>query len=179
MSERARTLIEQATLARRNDLPHDAHSGFLEAVALCRQVQAQRELIQALKGLGQMERDMGRTDAARPHYEEAVALCRKESDVLLLAHTIRHLGDIYQDIGRLDLAEPCYREALAIYRADAHTGRLDLANTLRPFAILQKRLGIKAEAIALWTEARNIYVELKIREGVAEGDMQLAMLRTA
>ena len=80
------------------------------------------------RGLGQIERDLGRGEAARPLYEEAVALCRDEGDPLALAHTVRHLGDIHQDAGRAALAEPCYDEALALYRSHDRTAPLDLAN---------------------------------------------------
>jgi tetratricopeptide (TPR) repeat protein len=94
-----------------------------EAIALCRDAGMKRELVQALKALGQIERDLGRGDAARPLYDEAVAICREEGDTLTLAHTIRHLGDIHQDAGRMELAEPCYLEALALYRSHEHTRR--------------------------------------------------------
>jgi hypothetical protein len=45
----------------------DAHRDFLEAVTLARQADSPPDLIQALKGLGQIERDLDRGDAARPH----------------------------------------------------------------------------------------------------------------
>jgi tetratricopeptide (TPR) repeat protein len=160
MSDRSRILMEQAKLKRRTGRLLDAYRDFTEAVTLCRQAEAPRDLVQALKGLGQIERDLGRGDAARPLYEEAVAICRDEDDALQLAHTVRHLGDIHQDAGRLDLAEPCYREALAIYRDHPRTGPLDLANTLRPFAILQEGLGKAAQAVDLWTEANHLYAAL-------------------
>lgn len=125
MPEAAITLMRRADRARRENRLTDAHRDLVEAVALCRQAGAQRELVQALKRLGQIERDLGRGDAARPLYEEAVAICREESDPLALAHTVRHLGDIHQDAGRVELAEPCYHEALLLYRSQAErTARL-------------------------------------------------------
>lgn len=176
MPERARVLIEQAAQARRSGRLLDAHRDFLEAVTLARQAGTPHDLIQALKGLGQIERDLGRGDAARPLYEEAVAICRAEDDPLQLAHTVRHLGDIHQDAGRLDLAEPYYQEALTIYQGHPRTAPLDLANTLRPFAILLESLGKTKPAIELWTEARNVYAALNVREGVAESTERLARL---
>ena len=176
MSEHARVLMEQATRARRRGRLRDAHRDFLEAVTLARQADSPPDLIQALKGLGQIERDLERGDAARPLYEEAVALCRAEDDPLQLAHTVRHLGDIHQDGGRLDLAEPCYREALTIYQGHPRTAPLDLANALRPFAILQQSLGKTKAARELWTELRNLYSALNVREGVAESTKRLTRL---
>jgi tetratricopeptide (TPR) repeat protein len=127
--------------------------------------------------LGQIERDLGRSEAARPLYEEAVSLCRGQSDALRLAHTVRHLGDLHQDAGRLGLAEPCYEEALALYRGSGHTPPpLDLANAIRPLAILRERAGNVVEAAGLWREARDLYLAVNVRAGVAECSNHLNQL---
>src|SRR5947208_2986929 len=114
----------------RFERPHDAHRLYADAVERCRQDGMPRELIHALKGLGQIERDLNNGDAALRLYEEAVALCREEDDALLLAHTVRHVGDIHQDTGRDELAEPSYHDALEIYRNHTETKSLDLANAI-------------------------------------------------
>ncbi len=176
MSDAAIKLVRQADRARRENRLADAHRDLVEAVALCRQAGVQRELVQALKGLGQIERDLGRGEAARPLYEEAVAICRKEGDPLTLAHTVRHLGDIHQDAGRVEVAERCYREALALYRSNQRTAPLDLANAIRPLAILKEDAGEAEEARRLWEEARDLYAAVILREGVAESAARLARL---
>ncbi len=170
-------LIKQADRARREHRLTDAHRDLVEAVALCRQAGERRELVRALKGLGQLERDLGHGDAARPLYEEAVAICREEGDPLTLAHTVRHLGDIHQDAGRVELAEPCYREALALYRKYQRTPPLDLANAIRPLAILKDNAGEVEVARRLWEEARDLYASVGVREGVAESSARLERLR--
>ncbi len=176
MSDAAIKLMKEADRARRENRPADAHRDLVEAVALCRQAGAQGELVQALKGLGQIERDLGHGDAARPLYEEAVAICREEGDVLTLAHTVRHLGDIHRDAGRVELAEPCYHEALALYRSHEGTPPLDLANAIRPLAMLKDAAGEVEEARRLWEEARDLYEAVSVREGVAECSARLARL---
>ena len=176
MSDAAIKLARQAGRARRENRLADAHRDLVEAVALCRQAGVQRELVQALNGLGQIERDLGRGDAAQPLYEEAVAICRREGDPLTLAHTVRHLGDIYQDMGRVELAEPCYDEALALYRSHERTPPLDLANAIRPLAILKDDAGEVEEARRLWEEARDLYAVANVREGVVESTARLAQL---
>lgn len=168
--------IARGYRARRAGRLSDAHRHFTRAVAAGRRSGSSSALVRALKGLGQIERDLGRGDAALPLYEEAVLICRGESDTLLLAHTIRHLGDIHQDAGRLGLAEPCYQEALTIYRTHGRTAPLDLANALRPLAIVQETLGQSKQAVDLWTEARDLYARLNVREGVAESTEHLARL---
>jgi len=170
------TLMTNADHARREGRSAEAHRDFVAAVGLSRGNGDRRELIRALKGLGQIERDLGRPDAARPLYEEAALLSRAERDGLLLAHTVRHLGDVYRAIGHPELAEPCYHEALAIYRADATTPPLDLANAIRPLAILEEADGRIAEAARLWTEARDLYAAVAVAEGVAECSARLAAL---
>jgi tetratricopeptide (TPR) repeat protein len=167
MSDKAIRLITDAERARREHRLADAHGDLVEAIALCRDAGMKRELVQALKALGQIERDLGRGDAARPLYDEAVAICREEGDTLTLAHTIRHLGDIHQDAGRVELAEPCYIEALA---------PLDLANAIRPLAILKDEAGDLEDARRLWEEARDLYAAVDVPEGVAESSARLARL---
>ena len=162
----------------RFELPHDARRLYAEAVERCRHAGMRRELIRALKALGQIERDLDSRAAALALYEEAVALCRKEGDALMLAHTVRHVGDIYQEGGRDDLAEPCYDEALSIYRRDNETLPLDLANTIRPFALLKENAGEVEEAKRLWAEARDLYAVANVAQGVAESSRRLARLES-
>jgi tetratricopeptide (TPR) repeat protein len=169
--------IARGDRARRAGQPADAHRHFAQAVAAGRREGRSSVLVRALKGLGQIERDLGHGDAALPLYEEAARICRDEGDVLQVAHTVRHVGDIHQDAGRHELAEPCYQEALAIYRSDRRTAPLDLANAVRPFAILQETLGRSELAIDLWMEARDLYAQLDLQAGVDESLEHLARLR--
>jgi len=169
-------LVRQADRARRENRLADAHRDLVGAVALCRQAGASHELVLALKGLGQIERDLGHGDAARPLYEEAVAICREQGDSLTLAHTVRHVGDIHQEAGRMELAEPCYEEALTLYRRHERVPVLDLANAIRPLAVLKQKAGEVEEARRLWEEARVLYAEANVPEGVTESSARLAQL---
>lgn len=93
-----------------------------------------------------------------------------------LAHTVRHLGDIHRDAGHFDLAEPCYHEALSLYRSDKRTPSLDLANAVRPLAILKENTGDFEEARRLWEETRDLYAAVNVSQGVAESSARLAPL---
>jgi tetratricopeptide (TPR) repeat protein len=169
-------LIRKGHLARREDRPGDAGRFFEEAVARCREAGTPDQLVRALKGLGQIQRDLGRGDAALPLYEEAVKICRAGNDTSALAHTVRHVGDIHREAGRADLAGPCYDEALALYRADERTDPLDLANAIRPLAILKEQTGKTEEARHLWEEARNLYASANVPAGVRESAKRLDRL---
>ena len=130
----------------------------------------------ALKGLAQIERDSGSTEQAISLYEEAVTHCRRAGDQILLAHTIRHLGDAYQDVDAVEKAENCYREALALYRESSSVRGLDLANAVRPFAILKERTGDTAKARELWVEAHELYTIANATAGIEESARHLENL---
>ena len=168
MPTSALELVQRADRARRENRLDDARRDLAEAVALFRQSGAPPELAQALKALGQIERDLGHGDAALLLYEEAAVIYRRTADPLALAHTVRHVGDIHRGAGRADLAAPCYREALALYRSNDRTDPLDLANALRPLAILEEADGKSEIAAELWREARDLYARANVAEGVAE-----------
>lgn len=123
----------------------------------------------------QARRD-GRIDDAKRDYLEAAKLYRAEGNVLMVAHTVRHVGDILRGEGHPDLARPCYEEALALYRGNEHTGKLDLANTLRGYGILEHDTGNLTHAKALWDEARDLYAAVDVQPGVVEGNRRLGLI---
>ena len=176
MSDEARKLMNQADRARREHRLDDAERDLSEAAGLCRADGARGELAQALKKLAQIKRDLGRGDAARALYEQAVAIYRQEGGGPELAHTMRHLGDVHRHAGNAELAEDCYLEALALYRSQKATPPLDLANAIRPLAILKDDAGKVEEARRLWEEARELYASVNVEAGVAESSARLARL---
>jgi tetratricopeptide (TPR) repeat protein len=96
-----------------------------------------------------------------------------------VAHTVRHLGDILRKQGQGVSSESCYSEALEIYRKSQETPLLDLANTLRGFALLKGENGEAEEARSLWREARDLYAALNIQAGVDEGNRRISLLSQA
>jgi tetratricopeptide (TPR) repeat protein len=169
------TLIEQGYKARREQRTAEARERFAEAVDLCRGGNDQALLARALTGLGQIERDLGKLDAALKCYEQAVVLFRGLDRPLVLAHTVRHLADILRNQARLDLAAQHYAEALAIYRAHAETNPLDLANTLRGYALAEEA-GNADLAREHWQEAKVLYSQVGVDTGVVEADKRIAHL---
>jgi tetratricopeptide (TPR) repeat protein len=168
--------MREAARARREDRLADAHRLYGEAVEAARRDGGPAALIQALKGLAQIERDLGRPEAALPLYEEALAIGRLEGDALTIAHTVRHVGDLHRKAGRPEAAERCYLEALEIYGGSTTVPALDLANAIRPLAILRDEAGDRAEARRLWEEAKTLYAASGVREGVEECSRRLARL---
>jgi tetratricopeptide (TPR) repeat protein len=171
---RPETLIEEGCRARREDRLPEAQRHFANAVVLCRKGKDKALLAQALTGMGQIARDLNDCSRALCCYEEAVRIHRGLDQPLRLAHTIRHVGDILRGMGRKVEAAPHYVEALELYRGQDETAPLDLANTLRGYALLKGDNGAFAEAMQLWQEAGRLYAQLDVRAGVAESNAQIA-----
>ena len=126
------------------------------------------DLGDALAQLGQIERREGNRDAAIALYREAAAVARSEGAPLRLAHRLRHIGDIYRESGAAERAALHYGEALALYRADPEPPDLDLANLLRPLALLSEARDQPEAARSYWTEARALYEQAGVAAGVDE-----------
>ncbi len=144
-----------------------------KAVAICRRIGAKRELSMALGKLGHVVED---AEAKLACYTEAVAAGRECGDAVHLAHAVRHLGDVHRNAGCPADAKCCYDEALSLYRSEASAPTLDVANAVRPMAILQADLGAREQALALWREARGLYATVGIAEGVEEADRWIERL---
>lgn len=125
---------------------------------------------------GQQARKEKNLAAARALYAEAAKIYADQNDSLAYAHTIRHIADMYLDESNLVEAKPLYEKSLEIYRGNLNTKLLDLANAVRPYALLHEKSGNLEAARQLWQEARNLYMSLRLEEGVRESDAHLAQL---
>jgi len=169
-------LIAQGYVARKEHRPEDAKQHFSEAIVLSQNTNDRSGLARALAGLGQIERDLHDLPGARRHYEESVAVYRTLDNPLALAHAVRHLADILREQAERTLAEPCYAEASQIYRQHEQTQALDLANTLRGYALLRADNQQKQGALELWREARSLYAQCHVEAGVVESERQITLL---
>jgi tetratricopeptide (TPR) repeat protein len=110
-------------------------------------------------------RGEGRHEEAHNGYLTAVEICRAAGDAKRLAHTLRHVGDIERQMGRADDAGVHLTEALEIARRE-RVAPLELANTIRPLALLR-------DDEALWREAHDLYLQANVEAGVAEAARHL------
>ena len=125
---------------------------------------------------GTTARAQGDRNTARAHYSQAAETYRHEANHLAYAHTIRHIADMYLDESAFELASPLYEEALEIYRSSLDSRVLDLANAIRPYAILNEATGNRDVARNLWEEARTLYASVRVADGVAECETHLSNL---
>ena len=123
---------------------------------------------------GRQARKEGKFSLARERYAEAATVCREQNDTLAYAHALRHIADIYQEESNFVEAKALYEEALELYRGNLATRLLDLANTVRPYALLNERLGNSDLAKTLWEEARHLYGSLRLEAGISECEAHLA-----
>jgi tetratricopeptide (TPR) repeat protein len=176
MTDAIKKLLTQTARARHEKCLADARRDLVEAVSIARHTNDRRELARAVTELGRIDRDMGNRDAALAAYQEAAAIYRELGDELKLAHTVRHVGDIHWEAKRASAAEPCFHEALALYATHPETPPLDLANAVRPLALLKDDIGESEEADRLWEEAKNLYASVNVLPGVVECAGRLALI---
>jgi tetratricopeptide (TPR) repeat protein len=123
-----------------------------------------------------LARDEGRIADALKGYGQAAEVARQQGNAPVLAHRLRHIGDIHREAGRDAEAAPFYAEALALYRGDPNPPPLDLANMLRPLAMLKEKSGDRAGAAALWAEAGALYAAAGVADGARESELRQAAL---
>ncbi len=162
------SLVRRGMAERRAKRSAEAMRQMKAAVALARAHDDPVALARALHGAGERRTRHGAPRCRLRLYREAVPCCRRGDDPLALAHTVRHLGDVLRKKGDLGEAASRYAEALALYRARPSPPPLDVANALRPLALLRERLGEGKEARALWREARDLYHQAGVEAGVSE-----------
>ena len=126
---------------------------------------------------GRNARAQHRLDEARSLYTQAAQLCLNDQNPLAYAHTIRHVADMLLEESRYKEAKPLYEEALKLYRGNLETRVLDLANTVRPYALVNEGLTDLEFARELLQEARTLYAALRLDAGTTECDQHLARLR--
>lgn len=153
----------------------DAEELLRDALERARGAGDRRRVVQALRALADVAVRREDEDAAADFYVEAVAVARTAGDDLLLAHTVRHQGDGMRRVGRLAEARIRYDEALSLYRSAPDAPRLDLANAVRPMALLMEALR-EPRAAALWAEARDLYAAVGVVAGVDEAEAALTRI---
>jgi len=118
-------------------------------------------------------RNAGRLAEAYQGYADAASLARNSQQEQMRAHALRHVSDVGREIGKLTEALASGQEAVALYIADPGATALDLANALRVTALAWRELGQKDAAKPIWAEARELYAEAGVNDGVAECDDNL------
>lgn len=174
-------LVKQALAARRDGDAEAAEAAAREALsqARARNDDGGRDaLVVALSVMAQIDQDAGRLDVATQRYAQAAEVCRRPPVSPRLPHVLRHLGMLQLRAKNLLAAISCCEEAVKIRRGQPDTPTLEMANTLRPLALIREAEGRKLDAVALWQEAASLYATAGVDSGVEESLSRLAALTT-
>ncbi|HEX4156033.1 MAG TPA: hypothetical protein VHY48_10500 [Acidobacteriaceae bacterium] len=123
-------------------------------------------------------RRQGRLSDATALYEEAAESFQKEQQPERWAHALRHAAEFAVRSG--DSATGL-RYALAVmefYRSSPPT-TLEMANAVRVVALAEAAEGERARARDHWSEARTLYVDAGVADGVVEAERRVAALASA
>lgn len=174
MTESFKELFARGYQARRENQLAESRAAFFEAVRKAAIEADRSSLAEALCGLAQAERGIGNPEAAAHQFANAALLYRELGQQERLAFALRHQADVLRESLKFAEAEPLYREAEQIYRHLGESATLDLANTLRGLALVDKSTARSDESKALWQEARRLYSKCKVEAGVKECDERLS-----
>lgn len=112
--------------------------------------------------------------AAAERFHEAAEKARFLELAGELAYTLRHAAQSSLEINDPERALAAAEEAAAIYDRIEPMRGVSYANAARLVALAKERLGMGAEAAALWAEARTIFSIHGIKPSVDECDAHLA-----
>lgn len=135
--------------------------------------------VSCLKWVAQVEHESGNLGVALEHYATALKVGLTLRLLGVQTHTLRCMADIHLEQGDSDAAEFAYGRAVSLYRLDGATSALDMANTLKPYALLQERTGSRARARALWQEAQAAYAAARLQTGVDDCAAHISALSDA
>ena len=123
-------------------------------------------------------RRQGRLTDATALYEEAAQSFQAEQQPARWAHALRHAAEMAVRAGD---GATAVREAQAVleYYRRSPPNTLEMANTLRVLALAEAAAGERDHACEHWSEARRLYADVGIADGVAEADRRVAALAAA
>lgn len=122
-------------------------------------------------------RRKGNAAAAFADQQEAVALIRAANDPRLPT-ALRHAVEMAVEAGLAADVHAELIEMMTLHRNARDASPLDLANAIRVVALHAQAIGDVEAALDNWQEARALYAELHVEEGVAEAEAALAALES-
>lgn len=123
-------------------------------------------------------RRQGRLSDATALYEEAAESFQAEEQPARWAHALRHAAEFALRAGDCTTG---LREAQVVvhyYRSSQPTP-LEMANALRVLAMAEMAAGERDSAVAHWSEARDLYTDAGVVDGVNEAERRVAALAAA
>ena len=123
-------------------------------------------------------RRQGRLSDATALYEEAAESFRAEQQPARWAHALRHAAEFALRAGDSVTGLREARMVIEYYRITPPTA-LEMANALRVMAMAEAAAGELDNAMTHWREARGLYRDAGVADGVLEADRHVALLSAA
>lgn len=128
--------------------------------------------LESLIAEGRAKRNSGDSDGALKCYRSAADQAQEAGRLDVLLHAQRHVADLARETSDVELALDAGAETVHLARTLADIPQLDLANALRVYALALEANGQDGRVV--WREARLVYQEAGVIDGVAECDEHLA-----
>jgi hypothetical protein len=123
-------------------------------------------------------RRQGRLSDATALYEEAAESFRAEQQPARWAHALRHAAEFAVRMGDCATGLREAQVVIEYYRSSPPT-TLEMANALRVMAMAEAAAGKTENAREHWSEARVLYGDAGVADGVAEADRHVVALAVA
>jgi hypothetical protein len=123
-------------------------------------------------------RRQGRLSDAKALYGEAAESFQAEQQPARWAHALRHSAELAIRTGDPSGGLVEAQAVIAHYRSSPPSS-LEMANTLRVLALAEAAIGERDRACTHWSEARALYVDVGVADGIAEADRRVAALAAA
>jgi tetratricopeptide (TPR) repeat protein len=123
-------------------------------------------------------RRQGRLADATALYVEAAESFLAEHDLARWAHALRHAAELAIKAGDTAAGLRDAQAVVEYYRSSPPT-TLEMANALRVDALAEAAAGATEKAKQHWSEARGLYADAGVADGVAEADRHVATLAIA
>jgi tetratricopeptide (TPR) repeat protein len=119
MAEGLEKLLAVGALARREGRMEDALCAYQQAADQCRKRGNALVTAHTIRHLGDIYRELGKTDEAEPLLKEAISIYRGSLDAKILdfANALRPLALLYVSTGNTQAAQQLWRQARALYSA--------------------------------------------------------------
>jgi DNA-binding CsgD family transcriptional regulator len=155
----ARALLGLGDLARLRSHPGEAHSRYVEALAILREIGARPEIARCLAGLGRVAMDLGAIEQARRHLARSIRLSHATGARIGVARGLEAFAHLAIHENRPELAVQLAAAAAAL-RETAGLPPLPGART-ESYLAPARRLGDPAVA-RLWARGRALSSEAAV-----------------
>ncbi|TQV70922.1 tetratricopeptide repeat protein [Aliikangiella marina] len=127
--------------------------------------------------LAQFEADQNEFKNALNYYQQSQAFYEKTELQDKVAHSIRHVADTFYSLNEIEKARAQYESAIKMYNTQADTNDVDIANTLKGYALVLEKQNENEAAKKKWSTILSIYEKYNIQSGINEAKGKIEQLQ--